>query len=279
MNFYTQLIKKNSDPLVMGILNLTPDSFYDGGIYSKPVEILNRVTEMVKEGVDILDIGAFSSRPGASFISLKEEEKRLFPTLLKIRDLFPDLIISVDTYRHQIAEQSIKYGANIINDIYVEYDELKMFQIVQKYNTPYILMHMLGEPKNMQKNIQYIDFQHDIIDFFKNKIKLLNELQFEKIIIDPGFGFGKTLQQNYEMINMIPTIKELGYPVLAGVSRKSMISQGLEINTEDTLSGTIAANTICITKGAQIIRVHDVKEAKETIGIIKLVDNNKKTIK
>jgi len=275
MDFYTQLIKKNTAPLVMGILNLSPDSFYDGGRYTNDNEIINKVNNMVNEGVNILDIGAFSSRPGASLISLKEEEKRLFPILLKIRELFPKIIISIDTYRHQIAEQSIKYGANMINDIYIEKNQSNMFKVIQKYNVPYVIMHMSGEPKNMQKNITYTNFQQDIINFFHTKIETLHAMQFKKIILDPGFGFGKTLNHNYQLINMIPEIMELGYPVLAGISRKSMISKGLNIGTQDTLTGTITANTICLMKGANIIRVHDVKEGRETIEIIKLVKKNK----
>ncbi len=275
MDFYTQLIKKKSGPLVMGILNLTPDSFYDGGRYIKHNKAINRVRQMIKEGVDIIDIGAFSSRPGASLISLKEEEKRLFPILLKIRELFPEITISIDTYRHQIAEQAIRYGANIINDIYVEKNQSNMFKIVQKYNIPYIMMHMSGEPKNMQKNITYTHFKNDILNYFKKKIKIMDEIQFEKIIIDPGFGFGKTLNHNYQLINMIPEIMKFGYPILAGISRKSMISEGLDTIAENTLTGTIAANTICLMKGVSIIRVHDIKEGKETIEIIKLVKQNK----
>ena len=274
MDFYTQLIEKKSDPLVMGILNLTPDSFYDGGQYCNIKQGVNRVRQMVKEGVDIIDMGAFSSRPGANPISLKEEEKRLFPILLKIKELFPKVTISIDTYRYQIAEQAIKYGASIINDIYVEKNQSKMFDVIQKYNTPYILMHMSGNPKNMQTDIYYQDFHIEVINFFLKKIKLLQERQFNKIIIDPGFGFGKTLNHNYELINMIPSMIKIGYPVLAGISRKSMISKGLKIQTHETLSGTIAANAICLIKGAKIIRVHDVKEGKETTRILKLVKSN-----
>ena len=275
MDFYAKLIKKNTTPFVMGILNLSPDSFYDGRRYTNDSEIINKVSNMVKEGVNILDIGAFSSRPGANLISLNEEERRLFPILLKIRELFPEIIISIDTYRHQIAEQSIKYGANMINDIYVEKDQSNMFKVIQKYNVPYVLMHMSGEPKNMQKNITYTNFHKDIINFFQTKIEILHAMQFKKIILDPGFGFGKTLNHNYQLINMIPEIIKLGHPVLAGISRKSMISKGLNISTQDTLTGTITANTICLMKGAKIIRVHDVREGKETIEIIKLVKNNK----
>tara|TARA_Y100001968_G_scaffold332268_1_gene389750 strand:+ start:1750 stop:2550 length:801 start_codon:yes stop_codon:yes gene_type:complete len=263
----------------MGIINLTPDSFYDGGKYISIENAINKVREMVDEKVDIIDLGAASSRPGSKFISLKEEEKRLFPSLIKIRELFPNITISIDTYRYQIAEQAIKYGANMINDIYVEKDEDKMFKVIKKYNTPYVLMHMHGTPINMQKNIQYNFFKEDIVNFFKRKIEKIRLHGFDKVIIDPGFGFGKTLNQNYQLINMIPELQKFQYPILVGVSRKSMISQGLHTKTIDSLNGTVAANTICLMNGANIIRVHDVKAGQETIEIFKLVQRNSIYIK
>ena len=274
MNFYTKIQQSSSDPLIMGILNLTPDSFYDGGRYTNLDQIISRVQTMIDEGVDIIDLGAFSSRPGSQLISLKEEEKRLFPALIKIRELFPKITLSIDTYRYQIAEQAIKYGANIINNIYINKYPTQMAKIVQKYNTPYIIMHMKGEPKNMQKNIQYNNFKNDIYMFFKNCINELNKINFDKIIIDPGFGFGKTLLQNYNLINMIPELKKLSYPVLVGLSRKSMIFKPLNQEPENCLHGTIVANTIALTKGANILRVHDIKEAIQTKKIVQLVQQN-----
>ena len=274
MNFYTKIQQSSSDPLIMGILNLTPDSFYDGGRYTNLDQIISRVQTMIDEGVDIIDLGAFSSRPGSQLISLKEEEKRLFPALIKIRELFPKTTLSIDTYRYQIAEQAIKYGANIINNIYINKYPTQMAKIVQKYNTPYIIMHMKGEPKNMQKNIQYNNFKNDIYMFFKNYINELNKINFDKIIIDPGFGFGKTLLQNYNLINMIPELKKLSYPVLVGLSRKSMIFKALNQEPENCLNGTIVANTIALTKGANILRVHDIKEAIQTKKIVQLVQQN-----
>ena len=274
MNFYTKIQQSSSDPLIMGILNLTPDSFYDGGRYTNLDQIISRVQTMIDEGVDIIDLGAFSSRPGSQLISLKEEEKRLFPALIKIRELFPKVTLSIDTYRYQIAEQAIKYGANIINNIYINKYPTQMAKIVQKYNTPYIIMHMKGEPKNMQKNIQYNNFKNDIYMFFKNCINELNKINFDKIIIDPGFGFGKTLLQNYNLINMIPELKKLSYPVLVGLSRKSMIFKPLNQEPENCLHGTIVANTIALTKGANILRVHDIKEAIQTKKIVQLVQQN-----
>ena len=276
MDFYKKLLenRKFNNPMIMGVLNLTPDSFYDGGRYNDIDKIMSRVKEMIQEGVDIIDLGACSSRPGSSSISLQEERERLFPALKKIREEFNDIIISIDTYRYQIAEKAIKYRVSMINDIYVEKNETKMFKVIKKHNIPYVLMHMSGNPKNMQKNISYDNFYDEIMMFFENKIQKLNNIGCKKIILDPGFGFGKTLNQNYKLIDMIPDLKKFGCPILIGISRKTMISKPLKIDSKNTLSGTIAANTICLVKGANIIRVHDVKEAKETIEIFKLVKNN-----
>ena len=185
----------------MGIVNLTPDSFYDGNNYNDLKKCINYVKKIIKEGVDIVDLGACSSRPGAPPISLKEEERRLLPILEKIKELFPNILISIDTYRYQIAKKAIENGAGLINDIYVKKDKKKMFSIIKKFNTPYILMHMLGNPKNMQKNIKYTNFNSDIIGFFENHISELNKIGFNNIILDPGFGFGKTLNQNYQLIH------------------------------------------------------------------------------
>lgn len=259
----------------MGILNLTPDSFYDGGKYNNIDESLKYVSQMIKEGVDIIDIGACSSRPGSKEVSLKEEKKRLFPIFKKIKKHFPKTPISIDTYRYQIIEQAIEYGADMINDIFINHNREQKLQIIAKYQIPYIIMHMQGKPENMQKNITYKNFENDICMFFKRQIDVLNQKGIFNIILDPGFGFGKTLQQNYKLINMIPTIKSLGYPVLVGVSRKSMISKALECDISSTLLGTVAINTTCLMNGAKIIRVHDVKAAKETIKIVNLIKKNK----
>jgi len=259
----------------MGIINLTPDSFYDGGKHKTINDAIITMKSMIQHGANIIDLGACSSRPGSKLISLKEEEKRLFPVLIKARTVFPDITISIDTYRYQIAEQAISYGADLINDVYVEKDQNKMFETVSKHNTPYVLMHMLGTPKTMQKKIYYVNFKKDILMFFRNKITLLNNLNFNKIIIDPGFGFGKTLSQNYQLLNMIPEMKKFKYPILAGVSRKSMINTPLNIENRQALNGTTVVNTIALLKGAKILRVHDVKETKETIEIFKLAQQNK----
>ena len=261
--------------MVMGIVNITPDSFYDGGKYKNIEGYIKYIEKIINEGVDIVDLGACSSRPGATPISLKEEERRLLPVLEKTKKEFPHIPVSIDTYRYQIAEKAILHGAQLINDIYVEKDKHKMFSIIEKYNTPYVLMHMQGNPKNMQKKIHYVDFETEIMMFFKNNIKQMNQSGVNKIILDPGFGFGKTLRQNYSLINMISEIKKLNYPILTGLSRKSMISQGLNTTSKNALTGTIVANTMCLMNGSSIIRVHDIQEAKETIKIFNLTQINK----
>ena len=275
MDFYEKLITTKNSPIVMGIVNITPDSFYDGGKHKNTNAYIKYIQKIIKEGADIIDLGACSSRPGSTPISLKEEEKRLLPVLEKTKEKFPDIPISIDTYRYQIAEKAISYGAQLINDIYVEKDKQKMFSVIAKHNIPYVLMHMQGNPKNMQNKIHYTDFKNEIMMFFKNNIKKLNQNGVNNIILDPGFGFGKTLNQNYNLINMISEIKKLNYPILTGLSRKSMISQGLQTTSQNALTGTIAANTICLMHGASIIRVHDVQAAKETIKIFNLTQINK----
>ncbi|MBF25558.1 MAG: dihydropteroate synthase [Flavobacteriales bacterium] len=259
----------------MGIINLTPDSFYDGGKYINPENAIKCAQKMIDQGVDIIDLGACSSRPGSKLISVKQEEKRLFPVLNKLRNLFPEITISIDTFRSKIAENAINYGANIINDIYVEKEQRKMFEVIAKHQIPYIMMHMHGKPYTMQENTFYDNFKNEILNFFKQKINLLMDLKFNKIIIDPGIGFGKNLSQNYQLINMIPDLLKFKYPVLIGASRKSMIQNTLNIDKDQALNGTTIINTMAILKGAKIIRVHDVKEAKEIIQIYKLINTNK----
>lgn len=274
MDFYEKLITKQSSPMVMGIVNITPDSFYDGGKYQNTAGYIKYIEKIVKDGVDIIDLGACSSRPGSTPISLQEEAKRLLPVLEKTKEKFPNIPISIDTYRYQIAEKAILNGAQLINNIYVEKDKQKMFSVIQKFNIPYVLMHMQGNPKNMQEKIHYTEFRSEIMMFFEKNITQLNNIGCQKLLLDPGFGFGKTLNQNYNLINMIPDIKKFKYPILTGLSRKSMITKGLNISSKNALTATIAANTICLMRGASIIRVHDVKEAKETIKIFNLTQRN-----
>ncbi len=258
---------------IMGILNLTPDSFYDGNRYKTEAAALKRTAQMLDEGADIIDIGAFSSRPGAKLVSYEEERKRLMPILKSIVKNFPKAIISVDTYRHKIAIEAVESGAQIINDISGGNLDPKMFETIARLQVPYVLMHMKGKPENMQKMTVYSDVVNEIKDFFKAKIKQLNRLDFDKIILDPGFGFGKTLKQNYEILKRLDEFSGLNYPVLAGMSRKSMLYKLLDINPDDALNATTVVNTVALMKGADILRVHDVKQAVETRRIVEELMN------
>ncbi len=261
-------------PLVMGILNLTPDSFYDGGNYTNAEEALERCKQMVKEGADIIDIGATSTRPGANEISEEEETNRLFPILKTIREEFPNILISVDTYRASVARECVALGADIINDVSGGDLDPDMFTTIAELDVPYVMMHMQGTPDTMQSRPYYTDVIENIIEVYHQKISKLNELGFEKIIMDPGFGFGKTVEQNYRLLKKINTFHFYGYPVIAGISRKSMISKVLENKPEEALNGTTILNTIAIMKGADIIRVHDVKEAREVITLFEYMKAN-----
>ena len=258
----------------MGILNITPDSFYDGGRYMNTKNAINQIEKMINNGVDIVDIGAASSRPFSKAITIEEERKRLKPILNEVQKTYPNTIISVDTYRSEIAKLAIDLGATIINDIYGgDYDK-EMLPFIAKNNIPYILMHMKGKPINMQENIKYEDFENEIITFFNEKKIKLESMGHTNLIIDPGFGFGKTLKQNFKLINLIPKIKKIHKNILVGISRKSMIYKSLQITPHESLNGTSILNTICILNGANFIRVHDVTECKEVVKMINLVKNN-----
>jgi len=265
-------IFQKSNPVVMGILNLTPDSFYDGNKYSNEKSILQRVEQMLNEGAYMIDIGAFSSRPGAKFVSYEVERKRLIPHLKNIIKHFPGIIVSIDTYRHQIAEEAIAEGAAVINDIAAGNLDNKMFETIARLQVPYIMMHMKGTPDNMQQNPVYDDIIREITGFFKEKIDKLNQMGFDKIILDPGFGFGKTISHNYEILKRLNEFKTLPYPLLIGISRKSMLYKLLKITPEKALNATSVAHTIALLNGAKILRVHDVKEAVETIKIIRQIN-------
>ena len=256
-------------PKIMGILNLTPDSFYDGNQYLQESKMLNRVEQMLIEGADIIDIGAFSSRPGADFVSLDEERKRLLSNLIKIRKKFPNTFISVDTYRAEIVKEVIQIGASMINDISAGNLDENMFKTIAELQVPYVMMHMQGTPENMQQNPDYKDVVNDILIFFIQKIERLKKLNFNNIIIDPGFGFGKTIKHNYEILSRLEEFKMIDKPVLVGMSRKSMFYKMLKTNPENALNATTSAHTIALLKGADILRVHDVKEAMEVVKIIK----------
>lgn len=257
-----------SSPKVMGILNITPDSFFDGGKYKNDTDILVHVKKMLVDGATFIDVGAYSSKPGAIKISEDQEIKRILPVIdLLIRE-FPDIIISVDTFRSKVAELSINAGAAIINDISGGNMDENMFKTVAKLQVPYIIMHMLGTPQNMQKNPIYSDITHELISFFSDKIFKLHQLKLNDIIIDVGFGFGKTIDHNFELLKNLSLFKNLDTPVLVGISRKSMLYKTLDISAQEALNATTSANTIALLNGANILRVHDVKEAVEVIKIV-----------
>ncbi len=258
-------------PLVMGILNLTPDSFYDGGLYSGEKDILSKVEQMLGEGADIIDIGAVSTRPEANDVSLEDETKRLIPAIRKISQEFPDAILSIDTYRSVVAKQAIVAGAHIINDISGGVFDPEMFTTIAQLKVPYILMHIKGTPKNMQQNPQYSDVVKEIAMFLKQQLFKLKELGVtENIILDPGFGFGKSLEDNYSLLRDLSSFKDFGCPLLVGISRKSMINKVLGAKPSEALNGTTVIHTLALLNGASILRVHDVKEAVEAVKLMEV---------
>ena len=254
-----------SSPKVMGILNITPDSFYDGGKFKDDQKIKNHISKMINDGMDILDIGGYSSRPGASEVSISEELERVIPTLIFIKKNFKNLIISIDTFRSEVAKASLIEGADIINDISAGVFDSKMMDVISKFNCPYILMHMKGNPRNMQNSPKYKHTAVEIIQFLAERIKVARKKNIVDIIVDPGFGFGKTVEHNFEILNNLENFKALDAPLLTGFSRKSMIFKTLKTTSDEALNGTSSLNTIALMKGANILRVHDVKEAKECI--------------
>lgn len=257
-----------SEPKIAGILNITPDSFYDGGKYSSEKEILNRIKQLVNEGADIIDIGAFSSRPGAKLISENEEKKRLKSALENIRKHYPDIILSVDTYRSEIAKFVVNnFEADIINDISGGNFDDKMFETIADLNVPYIVMHIQGTPESMQKNPEYNDVVKDLLKYFSEKIEFAKKIGINDLIIDPGFGFGKTIEQNYRLLNKLELFQITELPIMVGLSRKSMIFKLSNETPEKALPGTLALNMIALQKGANILRVHDVKETKQIITV------------
>ncbi len=261
-------ILKLDKSIVMGIINITPDSFYDGGKHSDIKQISNHIQRMIDDGATIIDVGAYSSRPGAKHISEKEELQRLIPVLDLLRKKFPNIIVSVDTFRSIIADQVIKnYGVAIINDISAGEMDKNMFETVALHNIPYIMMHMQGSPQNMQTNPIYKNVTAEIIKYFTKKLELLKKLGMHDIIVDPGFGFGKTLEHNYQLLSELEQFKLLELPILVGISRKSMIYKLLNCIPDDALNGTTALNMFALSKGASILRVHDVKEAKQVVDL------------
>jgi dihydropteroate synthase len=254
-----------STPKVMGILNVTPNSFFDGGKYKNEDEIISQVTEMLSEGATFIDIGAYSSKPSAEFVTEQEEIERIVPAIELILKHFPETLLSIDTFRAEVAKASIKSGAAIINDIAAGELDNKMFDVIAKYNVPYIMMHMRGNPQTMQSLTQYDDIVKEMLFYFSEKVQQARSLGINDLILDPGFGFAKTTDQNYEVMQKMELFNVLELPVLAGVSRKSMIYKTLGNSAQEALNGTTVLNTIALTKGAKILRVHDVKEAVECV--------------
>lgn len=263
-----------SSPIVMGIVNITPDSFFDGGTLQTENDLLNRVEQMLYQGASIIDIGAVSTRPGAADVSESEELQRLIPALEGIVKNFPQACISVDTFRSNVAQKAIETGAHMINDITGGNGEQNMFNTISRLKVPYILMHMQGTPANMQTNPEYSDVVAEIFEFFQNQINKLNALGVKNnIILDPGFGFGKTVEHNYQILKSLQQFTQTGYPVLAGISRKSMINRVLNSKPENAMNGTTALHVIALMNGASILRVHDVKEAMEAIKLVEFYKN------
>lgn len=261
--------KKSLDftiPVVMGIVNVTPDSFYDGGKLTNETALLLHVEKMINDGAAILDIGAVSARPGSQMVSTKAELERLLPAVTAIRSHFPEIPLSVDTFRSWVAVRIIdEIGPVMINDISGGSLDSKMFETVARLKIPYVLSHIQGTPLNMQENPQYGDVVKEIAAYFGDKVKRLTKLGADDILLDPGFGFGKTLDHNYDLLNRLDAFKVFQLPVLVGLSRKSMIRKSLETTAEEALNGTTIANTMALLGGADVLRVHDVKEAVEAV--------------
>lgn len=252
---------------VMAIINITPDSFYDGGKFSSVTDIIKDAEMKIHEGATIIDIGAASSRPNAIAISVKDEIIRLREPLMKLRKEFPKIFISIDTYLADVAEFAIDLGADIINDISGSQMDKSMLDVVAKHQIAYVLMHMQGTPQNMQKNPSYDDVVKDISTFYISKIEQCKNLNFDKLIIDVGFGFGKTVEHNYQLLKHLSQFTSLDYPLLVGLSRKSMINKVIHTSPVTALNGTTVLNTIALQNGAKILRVHDVKEAKQAVDL------------
>ena len=255
-------------PKVMGILNLTPDSFYDGGKYKDVTSALKQVEKMLEEGANFIDIGAYSSRPNAADISESDELQRILPMIELMVKEFPDALISIDTFRSNVAKKCIEAGACIINDISAGKLDNQMLQTVSNLHVPYIMMHMKGTPQTMQKMSSYNNLLKEVLFYFSERIAAARALGIVDLIVDPGFGFAKTIEQNYELLNQLELFKILELPLLAGFSRKSMVYKPLDLSSKEALNGTTVLNTIALQKGASILRVHDVKEAVECVKLM-----------
>ena len=262
-----------SKPKVMGILNVTPNSFFDGGKYKNADEIVAQVQKMLSEGATFIDIGAYSSKPNAEFVSVEEEIARIVPIVELLVQQFPNILISIDTFRSEVAEACILKGAALINDISAgKLDDL-MLGVVAKYKVPYIMMHMRGTPQTMQILTEYEDLIKEMLLYFSERIAAARSLGINDLIVDPGFGFAKTLEQNYEVLQKMELFQQLELPILSGISRKSMIYKVLNTNASESLNGTTTLNTITLVKGASILRVHDVKEAMECVTLFNAMNS------
>ncbi|WP_052172371.1 dihydropteroate synthase [Psychroserpens jangbogonensis] len=249
----------------MGILNVTPDSFYDGGRFRNSSAVMRQVDQMLEEGATFIDVGAYSSKPNADDVSEAEELQRILPVVDLVIKNFPEVVLSIDTFRSNVAKQCIEAGASLINDISAGHLDDTMIETVAKLKVPYIMMHMRGNPKTMQQQTNYDNLVKEMLSYFSERIAKARALGIVDMIIDPGFGFAKTVEQNYELLNKLELLKMTDLPILVGVSRKSMIYKTLDTSAEEALNGTTVLNTIALQKGAKILRVHDVKEAMECI--------------
>lgn len=258
-----RIFDRNASPLVMGILNITPDSFFDGGKYTTEQAWFEQTRQMIDDGADLIDIGAYSSRPGAKDISEQEESERLIPAVLSVRKAFPDVLISVDTFRAAIAEKAVASGANIINDISGGTIDENMFSVVAKLDVPYVLMHIQGTPQTMQIDPQYKDVVSEVSFYFSEKLEILKKLGVKRVILDPGFGFGKTVEHNLKLLENLKEFERFGCPILVGISNKSFVSKILNYKEFSVIIGTSVLNKMALQNGAKVLRVHNVKEAKE----------------
>ena len=263
-----------STPKVMGILNVTPDSFFDGGKYKDEIGVLNQVETMLNHQATFIDIGGYSSRPNAADVGETEELNRVIPVIELILKHFPETLISIDTFRSNVVKQSIEAGAALVNDISAGQLDSNMLATVGKLSVPYIMMHMKGNPKTMQQQTQYDDLTKDIIAYFAERIAAAHQEKINDIIIDPGFGFSKTLDQNFQLLNQLELLQLIDQPILAGISRKSMIYKTLNSTSKEALNGTTALHMVAIQKGAKLLRVHDVKEAMECITLFNQLKSN-----
>jgi dihydropteroate synthase len=275
-----QLLKWNNEsldlttPAIMGILNITPDSFFDGGKFTDTQSAIDHALKMAEQGAAIIDVGAVSTRPFSNAITAEEEWARLTAILPKLRKVLPETLISVDTYRASVAAKAAGYGADIINDISGGQMDKEMFNVITDHQIPYIMMHMKGTPQNMQINPEYYDVVEEVFEFFLQNLEKLDKLGNKSpIVIDPGFGFGKTTEHNYQLLHALQKFKSLGVPLLTGISRKSMINRVLNVKPDQALTGTIVLNTIALLNGANILRVHDVDEARQAIEIVEAYKN------